>query len=115
MVRRVWLFPFLALPLAAFHCGHGFPRVSNTLERPVAVTVLYRNGPSTSFELPPGSSAIAPPEVVVIDAIEVRSGEEILFTLEKGELERLRSNLPPGTRVMWEIHEDGVTPTVAPE
>jgi len=80
------------------------------------VSIEYRNGQSSSsVEFAPGAKGWAPAEGIAIDEIEVRSEGEILFKLGKDELERLVSGLPPGARVMWEIHEDGVTPTIIRE
>ena len=115
---RLRLIPFLALPLLAFVCGEQYkyaPVVHNTLDQPILLSIQYRNGQSSSVEFAPGAKGWAPAEGIAIDEIEVRSEGRFLFKIGKEELERLRSGLPPGTRVMWKIHEDGVTPTIAPE
>ena len=109
----------LALPLLAFVCGEQYkyaPVVHNTLERPIVVSIQYRNGQSSSaVEFAPGARGFAPAEGIALDEIEVRSEGEVLFKLGKDELEHLMLGLPHGARVMWEIHEDGVTPTIIPE
>jgi hypothetical protein len=117
--RTLKVVPFFALPLLAFVCGEQYkyaPVVHNTLARPIVVSIQYRNGQSSSsVEFAPGAKGWAPAEGIAIDEIEVRSEGEVLFKLGKDELERLRAGLPPGARLMWEIQEDGVTPTIAPE
>ena len=116
---RLRAIPFLAFPLLAFVCGQGHaPAILNTLERQVVVSVRYRNAQSFSEEeisISPGAKAWAPPDAIGVDEIEVRREGEVLFKLGKDELERLVSGLPPGARVMWEIREDGVLPTIIRE
>jgi hypothetical protein len=118
--RRQWrIIPFLAFPSLAFVCDQGHaPAILNSLERPVVVSVQYRNAQSVSREeisILPGSKAWAPREAIALDEIEVRIEGKILLKLGRDELEHLMSGFPPGARVMWQIREDGVTPTVIPD
>lgn len=56
--RSLKVIPFLALPLLAFVCGEQYkyaPVVHNTLERPIVLSVQYRNGQSFSSEFAPGA------------------------------------------------------------
>jgi hypothetical protein len=97
----------------AFVCGEygRVPVVLNTLEQRVSLSVKYGNGQSISAEFPPGARSFSPVEGIAIDEIEVRIKDEILLKVGRAELDRL-STLPAGTRVMWEIHENGIRATV---
>lgn len=106
------MIPFLVLPLMAFHCA-AYPAIVNKLEKPIFLSVLYRNGETVSGEIPAGRRAWAPPDAIAIDRIEVRSEGKVLFTLEKEALETMTSGFPAGALVTWEIREEGVRPTVA--
>ena len=117
---RVWVIPFLALPLLAMVCGEEqythAPIVRNSLNRPLVVSVVYGNGDfSYGMDVAPGAKGYAPAEGIGVDEISVRACGEILFTVKKERLELLRSDFPPGMRLMWEINEDGVTATAAPD
>ncbi len=115
-IRKLRGTPFLALALVAWVCDQAHaPVIHNTLDQPIVLSVQYGSGLYDSGEIPPDAMVWAPADGVAVDLIEVRMEGKVLFRLEKQELERLRSSLPPGTRVMWEIHENGVTATVAPE
>ena len=116
MRKQHWvLLAFLSLPLVAFHCNTGYPTIRNVLERPIEIPVLYRNGQLVSGEIPPGAKAWAPADAIDVDEIEVRADGELLFKLRKDELESLTSAFPAGARLMWEVHEDGMTPKLTPD
>ena len=78
--------------------------------------VVYGNGDfSYGMDLAQGAKGYAPAEGIGVDEISVRACGEILFTVKKERLELLRSDFPPGMRLMREINEDGVTATAAPD
>ena len=112
--RHMKITPFLVLPLLAFHCGLGYPVVLNTLDRPILLSVAYRNGQSYSGEIAAGAKVWAPANAVAIDEIEIRSQGKLLFRLRKDELEHMSSDITQGGHVIWEVHEDGVRAVLAP-
>lgn len=77
--------------------------------------VRYENGQSFTQEFPPDAIISSPAEGIAIEELEVRTDGTLLFRLGKDELERLRSALAPQARVVWEIHENGVTPKIIPD
>jgi len=79
------------------------------------LSVKYSNGQSFTGEFPPGATIWAPVEGVVVENVEVRVEGKVLFTLAKHDLELLQSSLAPETRVMWDISENGISATTAPE
>jgi len=104
----------LMIPLLAFVCGRPpAPLIHNAMDRQIELSVKYRSGQSFQEKFPPDATISAPVEGTAVDEIQVRSGDQVLYTLKRDDLERLRSAIDPNARVKWEIREDGVTATVA--
>jgi hypothetical protein len=114
-MQTLLFMPFLTLAAAAFHCGVGYPAIQNDLQQPIRLTVLYRNGQSGSGEIPPGTTLWAPRGAEGIDRLEVHSDGALLFAFDKDAIDKMTSDLAPGAQVIWEVRQDGVVPTIAPD
>lgn len=103
---------FLSL---AFSCNAYPPVIKNTLDRPIVLTVRYGDGTSlSSFEAPPGAQIWCRAKGTTLDEVEVSSQDKLLFRLSKVELDRMLTDIPAGAKVMWEIDETGIKPTIMP-
>jgi hypothetical protein len=110
--RGLRVAPFLAPLLLAFVCGHGYPRIHNTLDRAIFVEGRYKNGQIISLQVRAGVMLHAPRDSGDFEELTVRSDGETLFKLDKRELESLTSAFPAEAWIIWEVHEDGIRPRV---
>jgi hypothetical protein len=95
----------------AFVCDQSYaPVIRNTLDEPVQLEITYSNGTSFSGDYPPGATIYAPAEGLDLERVEVRAGSRPPIELSKVELARLRAEVGPEDRVIWNISEDGIRP-----
>lgn len=111
MEKSLAVLVLLMITSLAFVCDQSYaPVIRNTLDEPVQLEIAYSNGTSFSGDYPPGATIYAPAEGLELERVQVRAGSRPPIELSKGDLARLRAEVGPEDRVVWNISEDGIHP-----